>query len=107
MAPSPVDTGEGIPREESYVITADDILGLRLTAQLVVLNLGYNPYRKDTLPCGFLLPNAFIAAGMKQCVANCIGVEFEKIYFIHKYLCVFSRLFKSKQPPKCMVLVNV
>lgn len=63
MAPSPVDKGDGVPREESYVVTADDILGLRLTAQLVVLNLGYNPYRKDSLPSGYLLPNAFIATG--------------------------------------------
>lgn len=63
MAPSPVDAGDGVPREESYVITADDILGLKLTAQLVVLNLGYNPYRKDAIPSGYLLPNAFIAAG--------------------------------------------
>lgn len=63
LAPSPTDTGDDIPTEESYLISADDILGLRLTAQLVVLNLGFNPYRRETLQSGYLLPSAFIAAG--------------------------------------------
>ncbi|XP_053380746.1 tetratricopeptide repeat protein 28-like isoform X2 [Mercenaria mercenaria] len=67
LAPSPVDAGEDIPTEDSYVISADDILGLKLTAQLVVLNMAHNAYRRETIQSGYLLPSAFIAAGA-QCV---------------------------------------
>ncbi|XP_052220078.1 tetratricopeptide repeat protein 28-like [Dreissena polymorpha] len=67
MSPSRVDGGEGTPPQESYVITVNDVLGLKLTAQLVVLSLGHSPYRADNLQAGYLLPSAFIAAGA-QCV---------------------------------------
>lgn len=66
-APSIVDSIEEVPSEESYLVTADNILSLKLTAQLVVLNMAFNPYRKAVLPDGYLLPSAFIAAGA-QCV---------------------------------------
>ncbi|XP_052790745.1 tetratricopeptide repeat protein 28-like isoform X2 [Mya arenaria] len=67
MSPSSSDPGETTPGEESYLVTVNDILGLKVTAQLVVLNLGYSPYRKNILRPGYLLPSAFIAAGA-QCV---------------------------------------
>ena len=64
FSPSPSEVNGGIPTEESYLVTADDILGIRLTAQLVVMSTGYTPFRQTDITSGYLLPSAFIAAGM-------------------------------------------
>jgi len=61
--PAPVDPDSPTPAEESYLVTVDDILSLKVTAQLVVLSLGHSPYRRQVTPPGYLLPSAFIAAG--------------------------------------------
>ena len=54
---------EEVPGEETYIVTVDDILGLKINAQLVVINTGFTPYRKLLMSPGYLLPSAFLAAG--------------------------------------------
>ncbi|XP_069120674.1 tetratricopeptide repeat protein 28-like isoform X2 [Argopecten irradians] len=68
FSPSPVQLEEGPPKESSYLVTVEDILDLKLSAQLVVLNVGYSPYRlKETINPGYELAGAFLAAGA-ECV---------------------------------------
>ena len=63
FTPSQTDTQEEVPGEETYIVTVDDILGLKLNAQLVVINTGFTPYRKGFIESGYLLPSVFLAAG--------------------------------------------
>ena len=63
FTPSQIDSPDDIPSEETYIVTVDDILGLKINAQLVVINTGFTPYRKALVDPGFKLPSAFLAAG--------------------------------------------
>lgn len=65
MSPNLIQVEAGPPREQTYLVTAEDIASLHLCAQLVVLNLGFTPYRKDFSHCGYKLPSAFLSAGTK------------------------------------------
>ncbi|XP_060081998.1 tetratricopeptide repeat protein 28-like [Ylistrum balloti] len=68
LSPSPVQLVEGPPKEPSYLVTVEDILDLKLSAELVTLNVGYSPYRlKETINPGYELASAFLAAGA-ECV---------------------------------------
>ena len=58
-----MDSDVDVPGEETYIVTVDDILGLKINAKLVVLNMGFTPYRKEIIGAGYLLPSAFLAAG--------------------------------------------
>ncbi|KAJ8300636.1 hypothetical protein KUTeg_022155 [Tegillarca granosa] len=85
FSPNPVKLEEGPNLESSYIVTADEILGLKLMADLVVLNVGYSPHRKtDYVMSNYKLPGAFISAGA-LCVLVCTcplpDIAMEKFYF--------------------------
>ncbi|KAL5012513.1 hypothetical protein ScPMuIL_011064 [Solemya velum] len=84
MSPNPIQVGEGPPQEQTYLVTADDIASLKLCAQLVVLNMGYTPYRKDSTLCGYKLPSAFLSAGAQAvlvCLSPLPDAVMEKFYY--------------------------
>ncbi|XP_048245138.1 tetratricopeptide repeat protein 28-like [Haliotis rufescens] len=56
----------GVATERSYIVSPEDIHNLKMCAQLVVLNCGYNPWRREYIH-SFSLPASFLAAGA-QCV---------------------------------------
>lgn len=66
FAPSQVDSQEEIPSEDAFLVTVDDILGLKINAQLIVINTGFTPYRKGFVDTGYKLPSAFLAAGKRS-----------------------------------------
>ncbi|ESO98992.1 hypothetical protein LOTGIDRAFT_231307 [Lottia gigantea] len=66
MTPNSRNEDNPLP-EESYLITPEDILNIKLQAQLVVLNVGYSPTRQQYIHPSFILPTLFLASGA-QCV---------------------------------------
>ncbi|KAK3087168.1 hypothetical protein FSP39_002523 [Pinctada imbricata] len=83
--PNSDSTTENLPLPSSYVITASDILSLKLTAQVVVLSMGYGPNRiNEYIDNMYRLPSAFLEAGV-QCVLTCMwpvpDLAVEKFYF--------------------------
>ncbi|KAL3871452.1 hypothetical protein ACJMK2_039449 [Sinanodonta woodiana] len=88
MTPNPVQVWDGTAPESSYLITSDEILGLHLIAQLVVLSVGHGPDRKTPLQAGYPLPSVFLSAGA-QCVLVCLwplpNMVMEKFYY-HFYM---------------------
>ena len=54
----------GPPQQSSFVLSLEDILHLKLRAQIIVLNVGYGPNRsKECIPPGYILASAFLNAG--------------------------------------------
>lgn len=53
----------GIPTMHSYIVSAEDIVELKLVARLVVLSCGLGPF--DTSYCNesYVLASAFLTAG--------------------------------------------
>ncbi|XP_041369335.1 tetratricopeptide repeat protein 28-like [Gigantopelta aegis] len=66
FCPDPDNVQEGPPDVSSYIVSPADIHNIKLNAQLVVLNCGYTPSRKDMLT-SLVLPSVFLSAGA-QCV---------------------------------------
>lgn len=65
FTPNPVRQESGPPEQTSYIVSTSDILACKLTAQLVVLNVGFNPHRsQETIGQGYSLPTALLAAGL-------------------------------------------
>ncbi|XP_061183714.1 tetratricopeptide repeat protein 28-like isoform X2 [Saccostrea echinata] len=85
FTPGEVKLHEGPPQESSYLLSLEDIIQLKLKAQIVVLNIGYGPNRyKECIPPGFTLPSAFLNAGA-QCVLVSMwslpNIAMEKFYY--------------------------
>ncbi|XP_067661035.1 tetratricopeptide repeat protein 28-like [Haliotis asinina] len=66
LTPNKARLEDGAARERSYIVSPEDIHNLKMCAQLVVLNCGYNPWRREWIH-SFSLPASFLAAGA-QCV---------------------------------------
>ena len=55
--------GEGIPTMHSYIVSAEEIVQMKLVARLVVLSCGRGPYENGDIDEGFVLPASFLMAG--------------------------------------------
>ena len=64
FTPNPTEDKSAPIPEHSYVVTAEEIAANKMTAKLVIISGCWSFNDRDYVDQGYLLPGAFIAAGL-------------------------------------------
>ena len=81
LAPNPTPSSRGLPKEEDFLLTAEDVLKVRARPQLVVLSCchsGRGVIKNSEGVCG--IARAFLAAGARSVLVSLWAIEDEAIF---------------------------